>query len=94
MENNIDRDALKEVYIILNELDLYNRIPVELQEYIDENKSDEHTFSFDKDKPLFNQVKNTKTSLLLTYLYTQYIGDNKNTMVILKDIVDILNNNK
>lgn len=94
MENKkIDQNALTEVYTILTELDLYSKIPNELQRFIFDNKNNNYKFDFNKQKPLFYQITNNTTSILLSYLYTQYIcNDNKNVAVILNDVIDILNN--
>lgn len=92
-DNKIDKNALTEAYTILTELELYNKIPNELQEYIYVNKNNEYKFSFNKKEPLFYQVTNKTTKVLLSYLYTQYIGnDSKNKSFILNDVIELLKN--
>lgn len=91
VDNKIDTNALTEVYTILTELDLYKKIPNELQDYIKENKNNDYVFNFDKLVPLFPQVHNDTTRVLLSYLYTKYInGSNTRTKFILNDVIDIL----
>ena len=49
----IDKDVCREVYIILNKLNLYSRIPKELKTYLEENQNMEHEFDFNENYPLF-----------------------------------------
>ena len=75
MENKIeDKAALKEAYIVLNELKLYDKISPELKELIESNMDNNHIFAFDKNMPLFNQISNVVTRNILTYVYTTYIN--------------------
>lgn len=75
MENfNISPDSFREVYIILNKLKLFNRIPKEFQNYIEENQNLEYEFDFNENIELYGQVKNEGTKSLLTYLFIKYIN--------------------
>lgn len=85
MENKVVRDAFKEAYIVLNELDLYKRLPAKLKSRIEETMDPNHTFSFDKNIPLFNQVNNDVTRNLLTYIYISYINNNNGTDEFFED---------
>ena len=85
MENKVVRDAFKEAYIVLNELDLYKRLPVKLKSRIEETMDPNHTFSFDKNIPLFNQVNNDVTRNLLTYIYISYINNDNGTDEFFED---------
>ena len=57
-DNKIDKNALTEVYTILTELELYNKIPNELQEYIYVNKNNEYKFSFNKKGYYHTYIRN------------------------------------
>ncbi len=85
MENKVVRDAFKEAYIVLNELDLYKRLPAKLKSRIEETMDPNHTFSFDKNIPLFNQVNNDVTRNLLTYIYISYINNDNGTDEFFED---------
>ncbi len=85
MENKVVRDAFKEAYIVLNEIDLYKRLPAKLKSRIEETMDPNHTFSFDKNIPLFNQVNNDVTRNLLTYIYISYINNDNGTDEFFED---------
>lgn len=92
MENNqIDTNALKETYVILNELNLFSKIPEEFQNYIIENKNDNYIFNFDKNVPLFEQLIDDKTKVLISYIYMKYLNkDTNNEVFLLKEVIDLL----
>ena len=76
MESKVlDKNALTEVYIILTSLGLYSRIPEEFQKFIFENKNNNYLFTFNQNVPLFEQLNNDTTCVLLSYIYTKYIND-------------------
>ncbi len=88
MENfNISKQALRETYIILNKLNLYERIPKEFQSYIEENQDENYESSFNQQIPLFEQVKNEDTKKLLTYFFIKYINTNSEDATNLKNTV-------
>ena len=88
---NIDKNACKEVYVILNRLKLYNRIPEEMRIYIEKNQNEEHAFDFNEKAPLFYQVENEATKTFLTYLFIKYINTNEKDAQMCKEkIVDIM----
>lgn len=74
---SIDTNVCREVYVILTKLNLYNRIPESLRNYIEENQNKAHKFDFDKNTPLFYQINNNETKDFLTYLFIKYINTNK-----------------
>lgn len=73
---NIGADSFREVYVILNRLNLYNRIPKEIQDYIEENQNIQHKFDFNEKIPLYEQLDNEGTKGMLTYLFIKYINTN------------------
>ena len=88
----IDKNALTEVYTILTQLDLYSKIPKEFQEYIIENKNNDYIFSFNKNMPLFTQVTNSITRMLLSYIYIKYINTSANeNKFLLNEVLELLN---
>lgn len=90
-DKKIDNKSLTEVYVILNELGLYKNIPKEFQEFIIENKNNDYSFSFDKKMPLFNQLKNDNTRVLLSYIYVKYINNNSLTeKFMLNEVMEII----
>ena len=96
MENKIDNIELKkaftETFIILNQLNLYNRLPNEFKNYIEQNLIIEHKFSFNQKIPLFEQVDNKITKNLLTYIYINYINTDENVNKFFEEeIIKIIN---
>lgn len=87
----INANALSEIFIILNELKLYNKLPNEFRIYIEINKNNDHKFTFNRDILLFNQVENETTKILLSYIYINYINrDSKNNDFYLNQVKEIL----
>jgi hypothetical protein len=73
METKI-KNALTEVYTILNKLDFYSKIPTEFRNYIENNRNKNYSFNFNENMPLFNQITNENTRLLISYIYMKYIN--------------------
>lgn len=71
----IDSKSCKEIYIILSKLGLFNKLPVELKEYISKNQSLSYEYDFNIDLPLIYQIDNEKTKAYISYLYLKYIND-------------------
>ena len=89
MENEVKK-SFTEVYIILNELNLYDKIPNELKVMIETDLDRNYIFTFNKEVPLFNQINNDITRNLLTYIYTNYIDkDNKYIESEIKSILNV-----
>lgn len=84
----IDSVTCKEIYVILNKLGFLNKLPVQLREYICDNKSISHTFDFDENIPLIYQIPNKNTKNLLVYLYLKYINDSKEEKDILLNKIE------
>ena len=93
METEIKiRIAFTETFIILNDLNLYHRLPDAFKKIIESNYDDNYNFSFDKNIPLFNQIDNDITRNLITYIYINYINkDNNINNFFANEINDILN---
>ena len=71
----IDSKSCKEIYVILNRLGVFYKLPEELKEYISKNQSLSYEYDFDIDLPLKYQINNEKTKLYISYLYLKYIND-------------------
>lgn len=90
---SIDKDVCREVYIILNKLDLYNRLPEELRAYIEKNQNMEYKFDFNEKAPLFYQISSNETKSFLTYVFIKYINTNKADMEYCKNtVIEIMKN--
>lgn len=74
MNFEINENAYRETYIILNKLNLYNRIPEKLRTHIEEKQNIEHEYDFNEKMPLFYQIENIDTKNFLTYLFIKYIN--------------------
>lgn len=73
----IDSKSCKEIYVILNKLGLFYKLPEELKEYIHRNQSLSYEYDFNRDLPLIYQINNEKTKAYIAYLYLKYINDSK-----------------
>lgn len=88
---NIDKDTLKEVYVVLTRLNLFNRVPEEMRKYIEENQNKDHEFDFNEKALLFYQIENNQTKTFLTYLFMKYINTNEKDAKLCKEkIIDIM----
>lgn len=67
------KNEYSEVYIILTKLNLFDQLPIKVQEMIANNKIDDYIFDFNEDIPLYEQVDNTETLALLSYIYVKYL---------------------
>lgn len=72
----IDSICCKEIYVILKKLNLINKLPRQLLEYIYTNQDLFHKFDFDEEIPLIYQIDNEKTKEMITYIYLKYINKN------------------
>ena len=79
----IDSKSCKEIYVILNKLGLFYKLPRELKEYISENQSISYEYDFNIDLPLIYQINNEKTKEYISYLFLKYINDNDDEKRIL-----------
>lgn len=85
MIDKIDDITCLEIYTILTELNLFNKLPSKTQSYIINTKNNEYIFLFDKDIPIQFQTTNKKTMVVLSYLYLKYINKNPKKGNILKN---------
>ncbi len=79
----IDSISCKEIYVILNKLGLFYRLPDDLKEYISKNQSLSYEYDFNIDLPLIYQIDNEKTKAYISYLYLKYINDSDDEKNIL-----------
>ena len=79
----IDSKSCKEIYVILNKLGLFYKLPTELKEYIIQNQDLSYEYDFNIDLPLVYQIDNEKTKAYISYLYLKYINDSDNEKNIL-----------
>ena len=78
MINSISSRTCGNVYSILTELSLFEKIPTNIQNFIVKNKAD-YKFTFNKNIPLQSQVNDKETMVVLSYLFLKYINDNADT---------------
>ncbi len=79
----IDSKSCKEIYVILNKLGLFYKLPIELKEYIIQNQDLSYKYDFNIDLPLVYQIDNENTKAYISYLYLKYINDSDNEKNIL-----------
>ena len=71
-----NKRAYYEVYIILKELELLDKLPIEIKEILTSNVVNSYKFSFNREIPLYEQIENEETKVLISYLYLKYINKN------------------
>ena len=54
----IDSKSCRELYVILNKLNLFYKLPMELRKYILENQDKLYEYDFDSNLPLIYQIEN------------------------------------
>ena len=79
----IDSKSCKEIYVILNRLGLFYKLPTELKEYIIQNQDLSYEYDFNIDLPLVYQIDSENTKAYISYLYLKYINDSDNEKNIL-----------
>lgn len=80
---SIDSKSCREIYVILNKLGLFYKLPEALKEYISQNQSLSYEYDFDTSLPLIYQINKEETKAYLSYLYLKYINDSTNEKNIL-----------
>lgn len=91
MINKIDNITCLEIYVILTELQLFEKLPKEIQRYIINTKSNDHIFVFEKNMPIQFQTVNKNTMVVLSYLYLKYINENSE---VKRKLLDKYKNNE
>lgn len=91
MTNKIDNITCLEIYVILTELQLFEKLPKEIQRYIINTKSNDHIFVFEKNMPIQFQTVNKNTMVVLSYLYLKYINENSE---VKRKLLDKYKNNE
>jgi len=71
-----NKRAYYEVYIILKKLELLYKLPIEIKEILTSNVVNSYKFSFNREIPLYEQIENEETKVLISYLYLKYINKN------------------
>lgn len=68
------KNILAETSFILKHLDknMYNKIPVDVLEMIEKNKSENYVVNYDFNKTLYNQKLNKETFALISILYLKF----------------------
>ncbi len=84
MLNNVNSIVWTNIYSILNELNMFNKLPEDKQKYIIKNKEN-YNVKFNKNIPIQFQIKDKETMVILSYLFIKYINDNDYTKKYLLD---------
>ncbi len=71
----IDPKCCTELYVILNKLKLFYKLPEDLKKYILENRDKLYKYDFNSSLPLIYQIENQNTKKYISYLYLKYIND-------------------
>lgn len=74
MMRNINSRTCENVYTILNELNLFHKLPKEKQKLIEMNKDKKYKCRFNKNIPVQFQIHDKETMVVLSYLYLKYIN--------------------
>ena len=77
MTGQISAIACKKIYVILNELNLFNNLPDDKQIFIREKRDPNYKFDYNKNMPLEEQIQDKETRIVLSYLFLKYINKDK-----------------
>lgn len=78
MINNVSSIACTNIYCILNELNIFNKLPEDKQKYIVKHKEN-YIVRFNKNVPIQFQINDKETMVVLSYLFLKYINDSADT---------------
>lgn len=85
MTGQISAIACKKIYVILNELNLFNNLPDDKQIFIREKRAQNYKFDYNKNMPLEEQIQDKETRIVLSYLFLKYINKDKQIKQVLLD---------
>ena len=71
----MDAKCYTEVYTVLEQLELIEKIPDRVVKNIRNKKDNDFIFNIDKDIPLKFQINNKDTLSMLSYIYLKYVCD-------------------
>lgn len=71
----MDAKCYTEVYTVLEQLELMEKIPDRVVKSIRNKKDNDFIFNIDKDIPLKFQINNKDTLSMLSYIYLKYVCD-------------------
>ena len=86
MSKLIDIDVINESYIVLEKLNLLEKIPEDVLNYLKANVVENYSFTVDVNIPLDLQIENENTKVYLSYLFLKYINDQKEEKEFLLDM--------
>ncbi len=84
MINNVNSIVCTNIYSILNELNMFNKLPEDKQKYIMKHKEN-YIVKFNKNVPIQFQINDKETMVILSYLFIKYINDSADTKKYLLD---------
>ena len=73
MQDSKFGNNLKEVYVVLENLNMIQDLPREFMEFIKENKNDEYQFYYDVSKELVDQNISQETKEILAVIYHDFL---------------------
>lgn len=85
MTGQISAIACKKIYVILNELNLFDNLPDDKQIFIREKRDQNYKFDYNKNMPLEEQIQDKETRIVLSYLFLKYINKDKQIKQVLLD---------
>lgn len=88
MITTIQRKSYKETLIILNKLELTQKIPLNIIEKMKKEQDNNWNFKYDENLELKSQKILKNTAELLSVLYLKYICNNDNERKVLKSIYE------
>ena len=83
MIKNISSRTCEDIYTIFTELNLFEKLPKDKQDFIKENRDKNYRLMFNKKIPVQFQISNKETMVVLSYLYLKYINKNPETKTYL-----------
>ena len=88
------QDAFVEINTILNnlEVELVNKIPLDIRNFLKTNMSSTHKFNYDAKIPLIHQELKPETKGIIAFLYKEYICDENEKQEFIEKYSQYINN--
>lgn len=77
MANSFTPETMKEIYVLLNYCEIFEKVPAHIQEKILNEMNPEYEFHIREDIPLEQQNIGEDTISALAYLYVRYICEDE-----------------
>lgn len=89
MVDNTFSNNLKEVYVVLEKLEILKKLPNKFVQFIIENKNDEYKFEYENNKKLMEQNISEESKQILTVIYQDFLCTKEQSDELNKILIQI-----